>query len=59
MSATINWQNKIIHIKDNKEIFVDISSLITRFKIPSDTVIEFITGPEKILKFAGFTFKKS
>lgn len=59
MSAIINWQQKIIQIYGNREIFVDISSLITRFKIPSDTVIEFITGPEKILKFAGFTFKKS
>ena len=59
MSATINWQNKIIHVKDNKEIFVDISSLVTRFKIPSDKVIEFITGSENILKFGDFIFKKS
>ena len=59
MSATINWQNKIIHIKDNKEILVEVGNLITNFKIPSDTVIEFITGPENVLKFGGFTFKKS
>ena len=59
MSAIINWQQKIIQIYGNREIFVDISSLVTRFKIPSDKVIEFITGSEKILKFAGFTFKKS
>ena len=59
MSATINWQNKIIHVKDNKEILIEVGNLITNFKIPSDKVIEFITGPEKILKFAGFTFKKS
>ncbi len=59
MSAIINWQQKIIQIYGNREIFVDISSLITRFKIPSDTVIEFMTSSENILKFGGFTFKKS
>ena len=59
MSATINWQNKIIHVHGNREIFIDISSLVTRFKIPSDKVIEFITGSENILKFGDFIFKKS
>ena len=59
MSATINWQNKIIHVKDNKEILVEVGNLITNFKIPSDNVVEFITSSENILKFGGFTFKKS
>ena len=52
-------QNKIIHVHGNREIFIDISSLVTRFKIPSDKVIEFITSSENVLKFGGFTFKKS
>ena len=59
MSATINWQQKIIHVKDNKEILVEVGNLITNFKIPSDKVIEFITSSENVLKFGGFTFKKS
>ena len=59
MSVTINWQNKIIHVKDNKEILVEVGNLITNFKIPSDKVIEFITGSENILKFGDFIFKKS
>ncbi len=59
MSAIINWQQKIIHVKDNKEILIEVGNLITNFKIPSDIVITFITSSEKILKFAGFTFKKS
>ena len=59
MSTTINWQNKIIHVKDNKEISIEVGNLTTNFKIPSDKVIEFITGSENILKVGGFTFKKS
>ena len=59
MSVTINWQNKIIHVKDNKEILIEVGNLITNFKIPSDIVITFITSSENVLKFGGFTFKKS
>lgn len=59
MSTTINWQNKIIHVKDNKEISIEVGNLITNFKIPSDIVIGFMTSSENILKFGDFTFKKS
>ena len=59
MSAIINWQQKIIHVKDNKEILIEVGNLITNFKIPSDIVITFITSSENILKFGDFIFKKS
>lgn len=59
MCKTINWQNKVVQLYGDREIRVDISSLVTRFKIPSDIVIEFISGQDEVLKFNDFVFKKS